>query len=176
MTFYIFLRYYSEQKNIIMKLTRLLAAATIIVAMLWACEKENSSSPFISDVHTSDCHTNTDKLAAKDMTTDSIVYSWASDGNSLQVTHYNMMLDCGEQNITTTVETEGNVVTVVEHVGEQGLTNCICLYDNSFTINDLPQGEFTLRIKVESIYAGTPHQTTVFEETITHQMTITHQI
>lgn len=162
-----------------MKQTRLLAAATIIVAMLWACEKENNTSrtisePFISDIHTSDCHTNTDKLAAKDMTTDSIVYSWASDGNSLQVTHYNMMLDCGEQNITTTVETEGNVVTVVEHVGEQGLTNCICLYDNSFTINDLPQGEFTLRIKVESIYAGTPHQTTVFEETITHQ-TITHQ-
>ena len=83
-------------------------------------------------------------------------------------------LDCGEQNITTTVEIEGNVVTVVEHVGEQGLTDCICLYDNSFTINNLPQGEFTLRIKVESLYAGTPHQTTVFEETIT-QETITHQ-
>lgn len=162
-----------------MKLTSLLAAATIIVAMLWACEKENNSSltistPFISDVHTSDCHTNTDKLAAKDMTTDSIIFSWADDGNSLQVTHYNMMLDCGEQNITTTVEIEGNVVTVVEHVGEQGLTNCICLYDNSFTINDLPQGGFTLRIKIESLFAGTPHQTTVFEETINHQ-TIIHQ-
>lgn len=151
-----------------MKITRLLAAAAIIVAMLWACEKENNSSPFISNVRTSDCHTNTDLFAAKDMTTDSIVYSWAGDNNSLQVTHYNMMLDCGEQNITTTVETEGNVVTVVEHVGEQGLTDCICLYDNSFTINDLPQGEFTLRINVESIYAGTPYQTTVFEETINH--------
>lgn len=152
-----------------MKPTVKLAAATIIVAALWACEKENNSSPFISDVKTSDCHTSTDKLAAKDMTTDSIVFSFADDGNSLQVTHYNLMLDCGEPDITTTVETEGNVVTVVEHVGEQGLTNCICLYDNSFTINDLPQGEFTLRIKVESIYAGTPYQTTVFEETITHQ-------
>ena len=169
MTFCVFLRYYCEKRLTTMKKTRLLATATIIVAMLWACEKDNTTSPSISNIRTSDCHTNTDKLAAKDMTTDSIVYSWVSDGNSLQVTHYNMMLDCGEQNITTTVETEGNVVTVVEHVGEQGLTNCICLYDNSFTINDLPQGEFTLRIKVESIYAGTPHQTTVFEETITHQ-------
>ena len=175
MTFYEFVRYYSEQKIITMKQTQVLAAATIIVAMLWACEKENNPTPFISDIHTSDCHTYTDKLAAKYMTTDSIVFSFADDGNSLQVTHYNLMLDCGEPDITTTVETEGNVVTVVEHVGEQGLTNCICLYDNSFTINYLPQGKFTLRIKVESIYAGTPHQTTVFEETIT-QETITHQI
>ena len=169
MTFFVFLRYYCEKKLTAMKKTRLLATATIIVAMLWACEKDSTTSPSISNIRTSDCHTNTDLLAAKDMTTDSIAYSWVSDGNSLQVTHYNMMLDCGEQNITTTVKAEGNVVTVVEHVGEQGLTNCICLYDNSFTINNLPQGEFTLRINVESIYAGTPHQTTVFEETITHQ-------
>lgn len=151
-----------------MKKTRLLAAATIIVAMLWACEKDNTALPTISNIHTSDCHTNTDLLAAKDMTTDSIAYSWADDGNSLQVTHYNMMLDCGEQNIATSVERDGNVITVVEHVGEQGLTDCICLYDNSFTLSSLPQGTFTLRIKVESLFCGTSQQTTVFEGTINH--------
>ncbi len=152
-----------------MKQTRILAAATIIIALLWACEKNNTANTSISNASVSDCHTSTDKLAAKDMNTDSIVVSWPGGDNPMQVSHYNMVLDCGEPHITTTVETNGNIVTVVEHVGEQGLTNCICLYDNSFTINYLPQGEFTLRIKVESIYAGTPHQTTVFEETITHQ-------
>lgn len=149
-----------------MKQTLILATATIIIAMLNACEKDRQETLFISDINTSGCHTNTDYLAAKDMSTDSIVLSWVGEGNTLQVTHYNMMLDCGEPNITTTVETADNVVTVIEHVGEQGLTNCICLYDNSFLINNLPQEHFTLLIKVESIFFGDTSQTTVFQETL----------
>lgn len=149
-----------------MKQTLILATATIIIAMLSACEKDRQETLFISDIITSGCHTNTDYLAANDMSTDSIVLSWVGEGNTLQVTHYNMMLDCGEPNITTTVETADNVVTVIEHVGEQGLTNCICLYDNSFLINNLPQEHFTLLIKVESIFFGDTSQTTVFQETL----------
>ena len=148
-----------------MKQTRLLVAATIIFALLWACEKSNTEPPFISNVSVSGCHTSTDKLAAKDMSTDSIVVLWPGIGNPMQVTHHNMGLDCGEPHITTTVETNGNTVTVVEHVGEQGLTDCICLYDNSFQINNLPPQPFTLIIKVESIFCGTPELTTVYEHT-----------
>ena len=99
------------------------------------------------------------------MSTDSIVVLWPGIGNPMLVTHYNMGLDCGEPNITTSVETNGNTVTVVEHVGEQGLTDCICLYDNSFQINNLPPQPFTLIIKVESIFCGTPELTTVYEHT-----------
>ena len=75
------------------------------------------------------------------------------------------MLDCGEPQITTTVETDGNIVTVVEHVGEQGLTNCICLYDNSFQINNLPARPFTLILKIESLICGNPESATVYERT-----------
>ncbi len=148
-----------------MKNIRLLAAATIIIAMLWACEKDEPRTPFISNINTSDCHTDTDRLAAKDMSTDSIVVSWPGDGHPMQVAHYNIVLDCGEQHITTTVETSGNVVTVTEHVGEQGLTNCICLYNNSFQINDLPSRPFTLVVKVESLFCGSPESTIVYEHT-----------
>ena len=148
-----------------MKHSRILAAATIIIAMLWACEKDNPEIPYISNVNVSGCHTNTDKLAAKDMSTDSIVVSWSGDNEPMQVAHYNMTLDCGEPNITTTVEMAGNIVSVVEHVGEQGLTNCICLYDNSFQINNLPSRPFTLVIKVESLICGTPTAATVYQQT-----------
>ena len=148
-----------------MRKTQILAAATIIFALLWACEKSNTEPPFISNVSVSGCHTSTDKLAAKNMSTDSIVVSWPADNEPMQVAHYNMTLDCGEPNITTTVETNDNTVTVVEHVGEQGLTNCICLYDNSFQINNLPPHPFTLIIKVESIFCGTPEQTTIYKHT-----------
>ena len=148
-----------------MKHLRILAASTIIIAMLWACEKDNPEIPYISNVNVSGCHTNTDKLAAKDMNTDSIVVSWPGDGNPMQVAHYNMTLDCGEPIIITTMEMTGNVVTVVEHVGEQGITNCICLYDNSFQINSLPFSPFTLVIKVESLICGAPHLATVYQQT-----------
>ncbi|MBO4306945.1 MAG: hypothetical protein J5848_01370 [Bacteroidales bacterium] len=147
-----------------MKYIRILAAATIIIALLWACEKDNTGTPSISNTSVSDCHTNTDKLAVKDMSTDSIVVSWTGDNNPMQIVHYNMVLDCGEPNIITTVETNGNTVTVIEHVGEQGLTNCICLYDNSFHINNLPSRPFTLVIKVESLICGNPVLATVYEK------------
>lgn len=148
-----------------MKQTRILAAATIIIALLWACEKSHTATPTISNTNVSDCHTSTDKLAAKDMSADSIVVSWPSDNAPMLVTHYNMPLDCGENhNITTTIEMTGNVVTVTEHVGEQGLTDCICLYDNSFQINDLPSHPFTLVIIVESIFCGNPESVTVYEQ------------
>lgn len=85
-----------------MKNTLLLASA-IIVIMFGACRKDNSSTPTISNVKVSDCHTNTDKLAAKSMNTDSIVVSWAGDNTPMQVAHYNMMLDCGKPEINTTI-------------------------------------------------------------------------
>lgn len=146
-----------------MKNTLLLASA-IIVIMFGACRKDNSSTPTISNVKVSDCHTNTDKLAAKSMNTDSIVVSCAGDNTPMQVAHYNMMLDCGKPEINTTIEVNGNIVTVVEHVGEQGITNCIYLYDNSFQINSLPSRPFTLVIKIESLICGTPEYATLYEQ------------
>ena len=37
-----------------------------------------------------------------------------------------------------------------------------CLYDNSFRIDNLPQQQFTLIIKVESLICGHPEQSTVY--------------
>lgn len=142
-----------------MKSIRLLAAVAIITLM-WSCTKEKQTPEIVNAV-TSDCHTSTDVLAAKEINTDSVVVSWVGN-DQLQVRHYNMMLDCGGANIVTTVEISEDVVTVVEHVGEQGITDCICLYDNSFLIDNLPKHHFTLVIKVESLISGHPEQNTVY--------------
>lgn len=142
-----------------MKSIRLLASVAIITVM-WACTKEKQTPEIVNAV-VSDCHTYTDVLAAKEITSDSVVVSWVGN-DKLQVTHYNMVLDCGGANIVTTVEISGDVVTVVEHVGEQGITDCFCLYDNSFLIDNLPRQCFTLVIKVESLINGHPEQSTVY--------------
>ncbi|MBQ6069919.1 MAG: hypothetical protein IJK84_10495 [Bacteroidales bacterium] len=122
--------------------------------------------PQLTDVAASDCHTYTDNLAAKDMNTDSVVVSYIPHNNTMSVTHYNMPLDCGSgEHIVTTIERMGDTITVTENVGEQGRTNCVCLYDNTFHIAYLPPRPFTLVIKVVEDFFGTTHQAIVYQQT-----------
>ena len=108
-------------------------------------------NPVLTSVTTSGCHTYTDALAAKDINTDSVAVAFSPDEGLMSVTHYNMPLDCGSgEHIVTTIERVGDTITVTEDVGEQGRTNCVCLYDNSFQITYLPPRPFTLIIKVVS--------------------------
>jgi hypothetical protein len=71
-------------------------------------------------------------------------------------------LDCGSDNrIVTTVEMAGDVVTVTEHVGEQGMTDCFCFYDNTFQIDNLPRTPFTLVVQVESVFMDNLPETAI---------------
>lgn len=132
-------------------------AIILATTLLNGCEdygdrdRDYPDNPRLTDVVTSDCHTYTDNLAAKDMNTDSVVVSYIPHNNTMSVTHYNMPLDCGSgEHIVTTIERVGNTITVTEDVGEQGRTNCVCLYDNSFQIEYLPPRPFTLVVKVKA--------------------------
>ena len=81
-----------------------------------------------------------------------------------------MTLDCGSgDNIVTTMEMKGDTITVTENVGEQGLTDCVCLYNNSFQIVDVPWSRFTLVIKEECSYMGNIEQRIVYQHTFTNK-------
>ena len=132
-------------------------AIILATTLLNGCEdygdrdRDYPDNPRLTDVVTSDCHTFTDIIAAKDMNTDSVVVSYIPHNNTRSVTHYNMPLDCGSgEHIVTTIERMGDTITVTEDVGEQGRTNCVCLYDNSFQIEYLPPRPFTLVVKVKA--------------------------
>ena len=147
-----------------------LAIAMIGVTLLNGCTdygnggRDYPDEPLLTDVATSDCHTFTDILAAKDMNTDSVVVSFSLDNSVMSVTHYNMPLDCGSgERIVTTIERVGDTITVTENVGEQGRVNCVCLYDNSFQIQYLPPRPFTLVIKIVADCFGTTEQTTIYQ-------------
>ena len=146
--------------------------AMVGIALLNGCtdygngDRDYPDEPLLTDVVTSDCHTFTDALAAKDMNTDSVVVSFSLDNSVMSVTHYNMPLDCGSgERIVTTIERVGDTITVTENVGEQGRVNCVCLYDNSFQIQYLPPRPFTLVIKIVSDCFGTTEQTTIYQHT-----------
>ena len=149
-----------------------LATAMIGATLLNGCtdfgdgDRGYRDNPQLTNVATSDCHTFTDILAAKDMNTDSVVVSFSLDNSVMSVTHYNMVLDCGSgEHIATTIERVGDTITVTENVGEQGLTNCVCLYDNSFQIMHLPPRPFTLVVKIVADCFGTTGQTIVYQQT-----------
>ena len=148
----------------------LAAAALLLAAALTGCGRGNEDTypyaPELYNAATTGCHTYTDVLATKDMNTDSVVVEWRQGEGTMGVTHYNMALDCGSgDSITNTITRMGDTVTVVEHVGRQGLTNCVCLYDNSYYIRNLPQTPFTLVVKVESEWFGNSEQTIVYQQT-----------
>lgn len=156
-----------SKKHTIMKKTTL-AITLMVAAMMNGCsdwdngDRDYPDNPRLTDVVTSDCHSFTDIIAAKDMNTDSVVVTYIPYNYSMSVIHYNMPLDCGSgEHIVTSIERRGDTITVTEDVGEQGRTNCVCLYDNSFQIIDLPLRPFTLIVKVVS---GTG-QTTVYQQT-----------
>ena len=114
----------------------LAVAVGVVAAAFWGCDKQNVAIPGISNVSVSDCHFPDPDRLSKSSDEDSIAVSWVIGiPNSMIITHYNMDLDCGSDNrIVTTVEMAGDVVTVTEHVGEQGMTDCFCFYDNTFQI------------------------------------------
>ena len=145
-------------------LNALLLSALLLTAT--SCMKEVMERPHsdthLANINTSDCIMHTDMLAAKDLALDSI--SVTLTNGSLSVTHYNMMLDCsGGNNIVTSMEMLGDTITVIENVGEQGLTDCLCLYNNSFQIVDPPSGLFTLVIKEVYSYLGNTNQRIVYQ-------------
>lgn len=149
-----------------MKKTILLltVVAVVAAAALGGCDKQCAVRPEIGYASVSDCHHPDPVMYTKDSDADSIVVSWPREEGPMTVTHYNMNLDCGSgEHIVTTVEMTGSVVTVTEHVGEQGLTDCFCFYDNTFQLSGLPQRPFTLVVQVEDIFMGLPGTTAVYQ-------------
>ena len=148
-----------------MRHIKLLLLSALLLTTL-GCSKNDMERPsadtYLANITTSDCMMKTDALAAKDMNTDSIAVTIS--GNTLSVTHYNMMLDCGSgENIVTSMEVMGDTIMVTENVGEQGQVDCLCLYNNSFQIIDPPAGRFILVIKEVCSYLGQPQQRIVYQ-------------
>ena len=148
-----------------MKNIELLLLSALLLTAVGCSKKEmggNYADTRLANITTSDCLMKTDTLAAKDMNTDSIAVTIT--GNTLSVTHYNMMLDCGSgKNIVTSMEVVGDTIMVTENVGDQGQVDCLCLYNNSFQIVNPPAGRFILVIKEVCSYLGQAQQRIVYQ-------------
>lgn len=141
----------------------------VIVALaglsVWSCSVEDDLNyPFINNEGHSDCRMSTDAeyLATKEIATDSVVVEY--NGYTLHVEHRNMVLDCNNNpTFQNYVGYEGDTLVLREYVGEQGRTDCFCLYDNWFDVDDvLPQQYHWLKVVVEYDLLGERKSYTVY--------------
>ena len=134
-----------------MKKVFLFGTLLCLVAMFAACKKNENgdiSKAKVSHISYIDCKNHTDKLAKADPNfgdPDSVIISYA-DG-AAHITHYNLLVNCGFElgGIVVDLDIDGSTITINEHENLDGpQADCLCTTDNSFQIDNLPRGTYTL--------------------------------
>lgn len=127
-----------------MKKTRQLIFVSVAAAMLWvcACEREMPTSQnIVSDMSHTGCMHHTDLLAKGFFRSDSVEIG--VHGSSLFVTHYNIGVPCDFTKIDVHVSFAGDTI-YVDEASDGGEANCLCEADDSFHINNLRPGMYTI--------------------------------
>ena len=115
--------------------------------LLSSCGKDGGAMK-VSHISYTDCKKYTDKETKADPIwgdPDSVSISYA-DG-SIHVTHYNLLINCGfmSSGVVVDINVDGSTITISEHENPSGpLANCMCTTDNSFQIDNVPSGTYTL--------------------------------
>ncbi len=119
-----------------------------IVLLLASCEKNKVGDIAVSDIHFSDCKNHTDRMAKADPmwgAPDSVSVRFSN--GTAYITHYNLLVNCGfaAAGVMVDINVEGSTITINEHENPNGpQANCLCAIDNSFQINNLSEGSYTL--------------------------------
>lgn len=92
---------------------------------------------------------------------DSINVSYAN--NTIFITHYNVSVNCQfkQNGVLVEIEDGGSTITIYENANPFGAatwTNCWCVIDNSFQINNVPHG--TYKLVFENWTPGGPYSQT----------------
>lgn len=142
------------KKPIHYKFMLALTGAAMLLAT--ACgEKENNnpnngdaSMGAVSNISYTDCKSHTDRATkAHPMwgDPDSVSVSYAN--GTVYITHYNLLVNCGftMSGILVDVDVDGSTITIHESENPTGpQAYCMCATDNSFQLNNVPQGTYTL--------------------------------
>ncbi len=121
--------------------------ATVMVAFVFAvsCKKETATATFsneglnASNISFTPCHGSYDKGFYNP---DSVAVRCY--GKTLFVTHFNLGVNCGWQDIDVRCRLSNDSVYIEELEVIPLQANCICETDNSFQINGLAPGTYTL--------------------------------
>jgi len=128
---------------------------TIVVAMVGvaviSCKDDNDlddKSVKISNVYNSGCMGSAYSPAqnSKDGESEDS-FNVYNDGKTVFISHNNRVVFCGYDSISVFINVANDTIWVKE-IEMGGVTNCMCLANTSYQINNLPSGEYTLLIRL----------------------------
>ena len=150
-----------------MKKMLLIGAVFCAIGMFTACgDKEpgdgDASKMTVSHISFTECKGHTDKEAkASPVWGDPDSVSISYDDGTVHITHYNLLVNCAfeQGGIIVDLVVDGSTLTIDECDNPNGpLANCMCTTDNSFDIDNVPHGTYTLVFKN---WYPEPHSQTV---------------
>ena len=128
---------------------------TIVVAMVGvaviSCKDDNDlddKSVKISNVYNSGCMGSAYSPAqnSKDGESEES-FNVYNDGKTVFISHNNRVVFCGYDSISVSINVANDTIWVKE-IEMGGVTNCMCLANTSYQINNLPSGQYTLLIRL----------------------------
>lgn len=128
---------------------------TFVVAMVGvaviSCKDDNDAdnkSVKVSNVYNSGCMGSAYSPAqnSKDGESEES-FNVYNDGKTVFISHNNRVVFCGYDSISVSINVANDTIWVKE-IEMGGVTNCMCLANTSYQINNLPSGEYTLLIRL----------------------------
>ena len=128
---------------------------TIVVAMVGvaviSCKDDNDlddKSVKVSNVYKSGCMGSAYSPAqnSKDGESEES-FNVYNDGKTVFISHNNRVVFCGYDSISVSINVANDTIWVKE-IEMGGVTNCMCLANTSYQINNLPSGQYTLLIRL----------------------------
>ena len=130
----------------------LLAICVCFALFLPSCNKIQSitNKPNGQLVNSTDCKTITKSgNTVLSSSNDCIEYNY-TDNEVLYLKHTNAGFNCCPGKIKTDVDVKNMTITIVEKQ-TKAECDCQCLYDLDYEINDLPPGQYTIKINEQLI-------------------------
>lgn len=128
--------------------TILLFLFAALTLSMTACKKTDTiaeDSFAVSNIVFSDCLQHHSSGEIKGLhNPDSISIDYHN--GTIYVTHYNLIVNCGFENVNVNIDVASDTITILEN-GSPESADCMCEIDNSFEIKNVPSGSYTVIIK-----------------------------
>ena len=124
----------------------LFLAATVV--LLVSCKKQGNGTLEVNNISYTSCLNHTDKLAKQSKSydhPDSISVRY--ENGTAYITHYNLALNCAFEvtGVLVDASVDGSTITIDEYIDSNGpIADCICETNNSFQIDNISPGTYTL--------------------------------
>lgn len=135
-------------------LSAALAMGIAAFAMV-GCEKSGLENARVSHVSFTECKSHANSMEEKGMSTPDTV-SIRYEAGTVYVDHYHLGVNCAFDTVNVALTMNDDTIRILEY-GTPDEANCICETNNSFQIDNVPHGTYT--IIVENFYPA-PYQHT----------------